>query len=140
MLNAVLCGVYGALASVSGKIALSSNRILESVSFYCASNLSSFGEHSCDGVVIACRLLSFGCMILLNAAMISSFLKSMENNSSVVVTVLSTASNYLLTGFAGKIVFNEPLGSWWVLGSTIICIGLCFIVISQEGMPKLRAK
>lgn len=140
MLHAILCGLYGALASVTGKLALSNNHVLESVNIFCAANWSSFGENTCAGISISFRLLAFGCMLLLNAAMVSNFLRAMEKNPSVVVTVLSTASNYLITGVAGKIVFDEALGSWWALGSTIICVGLCFIVVSQEGIPRFRAK
>lgn len=141
MLHAVLCGLCGALASVAGKVALSNNRTLETVNMLCEdNNLHSLGPNTCVGVAILFRVLAFSCMLLLNAAMVSSFLRSMEKNSSVIVTVISTAANYLLTGLAGKLAFNEALGSWWMLGSTIICVGLCFIVVSQDGIPKLRSR
>ena len=137
MIRAILCGIYGALASVFGKLALSDNLYLDGVAKICAN--SAVGD-KCEAIVFMTRASLFGIMLLLNAAMVGSFLKSMERNASVVVTVLSTGSNYVVTGFLGRFLFQEVLGSWWIVGSTAICFGMCLIGISQEGLPKLRAR
>lgn len=137
MIHALLCGMFGALASIFGKLALSDNLYLDGVSKICAA--SAVGD-KCELIMFLTRAALFGMMLFLNAAMVGSFLRSMERNASVVVTVLSTGSNYVVTGFLGRFLFQEVLGSWWLVGSTAICFGMCLIGISQEGLPKLRAR
>lgn len=137
MLQAIYCGVFGALASIAGKLALSDSFLLMEVNVMCS---LYFDGSVCPIILLMCRMGLFGLMLLLNATMVASFLKSMERNASVTVTVLSTGSNYVVTGFLGRLIFDERLGSWWLVGSTLICFGMCLIGVSQEGIPKLRAR
>lgn len=137
MLQAIYCGIFGALASIAGKLALSDSSLLIGINAACSAN---FDGTTCNLVLLVSRMILFGVMLLLNATMVASFLKSMERNASVIVTVLSTGSNYVLTGFLGRVIFDEKLGSWWLVGSTLICFGMCLIGVSQEGIPKLRAR
>lgn len=136
MLNAVLCGLLGAAASVLGKLALSESAYLNTLRDLCRN--VEVDNWSCDYVILGARCLLFLSMVFTNAAMIARFLKSMEKNASVTVTVVSSATNYLASGAVGLTVFGEPVGPNWCLGSLCICLGLCLVGISQEGFPKLR--
>jgi drug/metabolite transporter (DMT)-like permease len=139
MINALFCGIYGALASVLGKIALSENVYTEILNVTCTTQFS-LDAPTCTGLVFFVRFIVFGCMLLSNAAMIACFLRSMERNASVTVTVVSSAVNYLASGAAGLFIFSEPVGQHCLAGSLCICLGLCLIGVSQEGLPKLRAR
>jgi len=132
MIHALLCGIYGSLASVLGKIALSENWIVESVFTYCEGYIGKHGENLCSTSRFCCRGFFFVSMLFLNTMMVASFLRAMSANLSIVVTVLSTATNYLITGALARLLFDENLGSWWVTGSLIICCGLCLVSLSQE--------
>ena len=138
MLNALACGLFGAASSVLGKMALSDNVVLQWLMLVCNANNIEDGL-TIQGLIYLVRVVLFGMMMLSNAAMIASFLKSMEKNASVTVTVVSNAVNYLASGAAGLLIFGEAVGSFWIVGSLCICLGLCMIVISQEGLPKMRA-
>lgn len=135
MMQALYCGMFGALASIAGKFALSDNYFIVGSNSMC---MDYFDVSTCGSGVLLLRAALFGLMLLCNATMIASFLKSMERNASVIVTVLSTGSNYVVTGMLGRLMFDESLGSWWIIGSTMICLGMCLIGLSQEGFPKLR--
>lgn len=138
MFHAILCGFCGASASVVGKLAFSSdNPIIKSLSSFC--RMTNSIDH-CNYALIFIRAVLFGGMLFLNAAMVANFLRAMEKSPSVIVTVVSTATNYLVTGLFGKFLLSEKLGERWILGSTLICVGLCLIAVSQDGFPKLRLR
>jgi uncharacterized membrane protein len=133
----LLCGFFGALASVIGKMSLSYNNIMDGVNSACSNQLSSSW---CLFVAFFVRFILFCAMLGLNLSMVTYFLKALEKNASVVVTVVSSATNYLLVGILGRVLFSEQLNTQWVVGSVLICCGLCFVGVSQEGFPKLREK
>lgn len=139
MIQAIACGLYGSAASVFGKLALSENFLIEYVAVMCSEMLLK-DDHICKITKLTTRAILFGFMLVSNAAMIANFLQAMEKNASVIVTVVSTAVNYLVTGAVGLFLFKEPVGSYWIIGYMCICFGLCLISISQEGLPKLRAR
>ncbi len=70
-------------------------------------------------------------MLLCNGLMISQFLKALEKNSSLSVTVISSAVNFLFTGLAGNVILQERLGMRWVLGASLIMCGILMITVSQ---------
>ena len=135
MLLAIACGAFGAVASIVGKLALSDNLLMTMVSTLCEVEYD-MKTQQCQYLIVVLRVMLFGIMIALNAAMVANFLRAMEKHASVIVTVVSTATNYLITGGLGRIIFKEKLGSWWLLGSVLICGGLCLIGISQDGITK----
>jgi drug/metabolite transporter (DMT)-like permease len=138
MFYAALCGIFGSLASVMGKIALSENRVLSAVLAFCAQDLG-LARASCQAASTALRLLCFGLMLACNAAMVAFYLKALAEDASVVATVGSTAVNCLVTGATGFLLFGESVGSSWLLGSLFISTGLCLILTSQDG-PQRREK
>ena len=137
MIFAVVCGAFGALASIVAKLALSDHSIVRSISSICEAIVTT--RHTlCSAAVVSTRVILFMTMILLNGLMVTYFLKAMRNNASVVVAVVSTSVNFLLTGAFGLILLNEKVGAQWLMGSVLISIGLCFVSIGQHGIPKLR--
>lgn len=137
MIFAVLCGAFGALASIVAKLALSDHPTVRSISSICEAIVTS--SHTlCSAAVVSTRVILFMTMVLLNGLMVTYFLKAMRNNASVVVAVVSASVNFLLTGALGFILLNEKVGAQWLMGSVLISVGLCFVSIGQHGIPKLR--
>ncbi|XP_019870679.1 transmembrane protein 42 [Aethina tumida] len=98
----------------------------------CASGASIFGKLS--GLppfqdFLALKILFFGLMLLCNAGVWTLFVKALhQNNSSLVATVLSTASNFVLSGVVGFVIFDETTSiSWWI-GLYIIIVGLLLVL------------
>ncbi len=73
----------------------------------------------------------FPLMLACNGLMLSNFLKALERDSSVMVTVVSSAINFLLTGLLSGFVLEEPLGLRWLAGALLIVAGIFLIAFSQ---------
>ena len=105
----IACGALGALSSSMGKLAFSGKLI-----FVCCYKLNDqyvnvidlenfikkdFMNVSFAGSEMnmknAYRLLFFSLMLFLNGSMLTVFLKALEKNSSISVTVISTVSNII---------------------------------------------
>ena len=139
MIFAVVCGAFGALASIVAKLALSDHPTFRSIASICEAIVTT--RHIlCSAAVASTRVILFMIMVLLNGLMVTYFLKAMRNNASVVVAVVSTSINFLLTGVLGFVILNEKVGAQWLMGSVLISVGLCFVSIGQHGIPKLRGR
>lgn len=128
-----LCGVYGALGSLSGKLALGQD---SPVSGLCNEGVGrSLGiPHShCAMIVIGFRFLLFGLMVMLNGLMISSFLLALEKKGTLVVVVISSSMNICLTGLLGHFFLGENVGENWYIGALLMLIGVFLVAFSQEG-------
>jgi len=140
MIYAVLCGVFGALASIVAKLALSSdNPAIRSTSSICKA-IAITRHNVCSAAMLSTRVILLIIMVFLNGLMVSYFLKAIRNNASVVVAVVSTSINFLVTGALGFILLDEKVGAQWLLGSVLISIGLCFVSIGQHGILKHRGQ
>ncbi len=72
-----------------------------------------------------------------NGFMVSNFLKALEKNSSLLVTVVSSAVNFLFTGVVSNLVLQEKLGLKWMGGASLIILGILLIAFSQGvSVPK----
>jgi uncharacterized membrane protein len=140
MIFAVVCGAFGALASIVAKLALSDHPTFRSITSICEAIVTTRHVTLCSAAVASTRVILFMTMVLLNGLMVTYFLKAMRNNASVVVAVVSTSINFLLTGVLGFIILNEKVGAQWLMGSVLISVGLCFVSIGQHGIPKLRGR
>jgi drug/metabolite transporter (DMT)-like permease len=138
MIRIALCGLYGAFATIAGKIALSDTIVITHLNHQCATQFSLSQSH-CDSGVLLFRVMLFALMIFCNGLMISQFLKALEKNSSLSVTVISSAVNFLFTGMAGNIILRENLGLRWILGATLILAGILMITISQGDSRRARS-
>ena len=55
-----------------------------------------------------------GMMLVCNVAMTSFFVRSLHQSGSLLATVINTSISFILTGLAGRVVFEENLsGQWW---------------------------
>jgi uncharacterized membrane protein len=72
-------------------------------------------------------------MLISNAMVWRYFVKGLHSteSSTLVPTVISTASNFMISGFLGTIVFQEPTNFTWWMGAMMIFAGL-FCIISEE--------
>mmetsp|Transcript_15996 Transcript_15996/g.20042 ORF Transcript_15996/g.20042 Transcript_15996/m.20042 type:complete len:83 (-) Transcript_15996:238-486(-) len=66
-------------------------------------------------------------MLLSNAFMISFFLKAMHTSGSLVATVMSSASNFLMSGILGRLIFKERISRVWWLGAVCIYGGIILL-------------
>jgi len=140
MLVAITCGIFGALASISGKFALSSSDfdvlLISSLPFlsrFCPDQETGI----CSAVYWLVRALVFVTMLVCNALMIANFLSALESSSSLIVTVTSSAVNFLSTGILGKLLFHEEVNVRWYIGSFWIILGLLLITYSQGVKKKI---
>ncbi|KAM7358006.1 uncharacterized protein ACRADG_003131 [Cochliomyia hominivorax] len=74
------------------------------------------------------QCLPLGLMILSNLLNWRYFLKALQlSEQTLTVTVLTAASNYVISFILGSLIFKEPLTFLSVLGSTFIVLGLWFL-------------
>lgn len=83
-------------------------------------------------------MASFFLMFYANALALSLFLRALESKGSLVVTVVSSATNFLVTGLLSGVLLGENVGLNWCLGAVIIGLGVYLIASSQGGSKKDR--
>lgn len=121
-------GLCGALASASAKLAVGA----ELLHAACLRLAAGFGladsALTCSSVALLVRAVTFGITLLLNAAMWTLFVKSLQfSSSSVQATLTSTASNFLCSAVLGSVLFGEPLAGLWWLGMSLTMAGLALV-------------
>ena len=117
-----------------GKIALSDTLLTK----YLADNMCQLQQiffTECVETDTSLRLLAFLGMLLTNSLMVSSFLKALETDSSLQVTVLCSSVNFLMSGWLGVKVLNESVNGMWWIGVCIVCIGI-FCVATSSSLHK----
>ncbi len=131
MIPILISGGLGGLATVTGKIAFSSDNsfLLEAVKL--CQTIAIYPQDYCEYTSLVVRLISFAVMFLCNAMVIGFFLKAIESNHTVVVIVVSSATNFLTSGILGQLLFGEVVSSMWVMGSILIVIGMLLVAVSQ---------
>lgn len=135
MLGVLISGIYGALASVSGKVSFSpSTPIMIHINSICAELLDplSLGIY-CIHFNYMVRIASFVFMFYANAMALSKFLNALETRSSLTVTVITSATNFLTTGLLSGLILGERVGKMWFVGASIIAAGVFLIALSQGG-------
>eukprot|EP00981_Chlorochromonas_danica_P012696 scaffold5259_cov168-Ochromonas_danica.AAC.12 len=58
-------------------------------------------------------------------------MQGMEQNHTVVVIVITSATNFLTSGLCGYLILGEDLTSSWISGSLMIMLGMFFVAMSQ---------
>lgn len=84
----------------------------------------------------------FICLMLAANAMVwRYFVKGLHstNASTLVPTVISTASNFIISGFLGSVIFGERTNFMWWTGALMILAGF-FCIISEEENPEPKKK
>lgn len=124
-----LAGTCAGLASVFGKLAVDGswiNRFMEwsmALSAPIRDNASDTASEVWEvWIGSGLRGACFGLVFLCNMLMWNLFVKSMNFSSSVMATVVNSATNFFSSAILGHLLFGEPLPtSWWV--------GLCFVLV-----------
>ena len=138
-----LCGIAGAVGSLCGKLALSENGTGIGANQSCTVFFSgTAAEESTGGVgsgggyctvfTYAVRAFFFSGMLACNAFMLSNFLIALEKKGSLVVVIVSSSTNIILTGFIGQLILNEDVGDNWYAGASLMLMGVALIAFSQD--------
>eukprot|EP00903_Cladosiphon_okamuranus_P009119 g8712.t1 len=126
----VISGALATFASVLGKVAFDADTPFQGIAT--ASCAEYFPEVSlCRAVGLAVQGVSLAGMFLVNAVMLSTFLKALQMSGSTVATVINFATNFLLSGISGRIVFGERLPASWFCGASLVVAGV--VLLSAGG-------
>ncbi|GBP50687.1 hypothetical protein EVAR_34195_1 [Eumeta japonica] len=72
-------------------------------------------------------------MVMVNTWSCRYYLRSLDAASnSVAPTVISTASNYVLSGVIGTVMFDEAVGARWWAGAALITAGLTLLAKPEK--------
>ncbi|CAH1155634.1 unnamed protein product [Phaedon cochleariae] len=115
-------------------------RMLETVKYaiysgVCASSASIFGKIS--GLPIfegnfTFRIPFFICMLVCNGGVWTFFVKALQLTNSLSATVISSATNYVISAVAGFLIFGEFTSLWWWSGMFLIILGVLLIVADES--------
>lgn len=79
-------------------------------------------------IPLTIRILFFIAMITCNTLMWLLFTRALnQSETTVQVTILNTAANFLSTALFGHALFNEYLSLRWWMGVGFICIGIALL-------------
>lgn len=83
--------------------------------------------------IIIIRLVCFALMVLANGMVWTFYVKALHvSQSSLSATVISAATNYLLSAIYGLVIFREVTSLFWWTGAGLILLGLILIIRSQD--------
>ena len=66
-------------------------------------------------------------MLVLNGTMLGLYVRAMQEEGSVVATVINMAASFLGTGLLGVFIFGEPLRPLWCIGATCMAFGVFLV-------------
>lgn len=137
---ATMAGTCAGLASVFGKLAVDGQWIRQGLSLLQGISEEYNTPHATasvglepmmglnfSGMESALRGLCFASVFVCNMVMWNLFVKSMNFSSSVMATVVNSATNFFSSALLGHLLFAEPLPPSWWLGSGLIIAGLFFL-------------
>lgn len=117
----MLAGTLGALASVFGKLGFDAQALMP----WLPASLDDLSPSS--PVLVLARGTCVGMMLLCNVAMTSFFVQSLHQSGSLLATVINTSISFILTGLAGRVVFEEKLTRQWWGGAGLTLAGVALL-------------
>ncbi|CAM9143508.1 unnamed protein product [Ascophyllum nodosum] len=127
----VASGVLACLASVLGKVAFDGESPLHLLArSSCHHHFAGWG--GCNMVGLGVQGVSLAGMFLVNAVMLSMYLKALEISGSTVATVTNCATNFLLSGVLGRMLFGEHLSFLWFCGASLVVSGVMLVVVGTS--------
>jgi drug/metabolite transporter (DMT)-like permease len=78
------------------------------------------------------RVIFFVLMLVCNALMMSNFLVALEKQGSLMVVIVSSSINMILTGIFGLCLLGENVKDNWFVGAFLMSVGVTLIAISQD--------
>ena len=125
------CGIAGAVGSLCGKLALSEHVAMDVCTVY-LSDISFLSTGYCTVFSLAFRAVFFVLMLTFNALMLSNFLIALEKKGSLMVVIVSSSMNIILTGVMGQTILGEDVSDQWYVGAFVMLIGVALIAFSQD--------
>eukprot|EP00096_Caligus_rogercresseyi_P012325 TRINITY_DN5122_c0_g1_i1.p1 TRINITY_DN5122_c0_g1~~TRINITY_DN5122_c0_g1_i1.p1 ORF type:complete len:148 (+),score=15.74 TRINITY_DN5122_c0_g1_i1:180-623(+) len=132
-IHSVKSGLYAAICGVVGKVVYDNDIVVR----LCESFSPS--ESLCDAksVQIGIHGLLFGVLAFIHILMFEAFNKALKlSSTSLEVTVINSATNFLFTGVLGCVLFSESLGLGWVLGTSLILLGSFVLILDEQDKVK----
>ena len=126
-----LCGVAGAVSSLFGKLALSALSPAETCAVLFSGTSFQEGGY-CTIISTACSCTLYLLMIACNAYMFSTFLIALKKKGSLMVVIVSSSTNIILTGVFGQFILGENVGDRWYAGAFVMMVGVALIAFSQD--------
>ncbi|CAB1099050.1 unnamed protein product [Ectocarpus sp. CCAP 1310/34] len=122
----VASGALACFASVLGKVAFDGDTPFQ------VQATSACEEHFpalalCNTVGRLVQGASLAGMFMVNAVMLSTFLKALQMSGSTVATVTNFSTNFVLSGISGRMVFGERLPALWFFGASLVVSGVVLL-------------
>eukprot|EP00088_Acartia_fossae_P008798 TRINITY_DN14221_c0_g1_i2.p1 TRINITY_DN14221_c0_g1~~TRINITY_DN14221_c0_g1_i2.p1 ORF type:complete len:131 (+),score=6.37 TRINITY_DN14221_c0_g1_i2:118-510(+) len=115
-LDAFLSGLCAALGGLMAKL-----------------GLTDFSFQNLDLTESLVRLLCLVIMVLLNISMFTFFARALTTcKSGVEASLINTATNLVMTGLLGHVIFSEVLDLSWWLATLFITVGGYFVMSSED--------
>ncbi|GAV88971.1 EamA domain-containing protein, partial [Cephalotus follicularis] len=80
------------------------------------------------------QILRYGMILLFNVTMWGCYVNSLKALSSLQATVTNFATNFLTSGLAGFILFEEALSVKWFAGAILMVIGV--LILSKSSIER----
>ncbi len=99
--------------------------------------LSDLNFDNLNSIQALGRLLCLAVMIFLNISMFTLFARGLTKcSNSVEASLINTATNLVLTGILGNMIFHEELDLLWWLGSASITAGAYTVLSDRKDSVK----
>lgn len=142
LLYGVQAGMFACLASIFGKLALNDTDIT-ALCMQIGTRYDYDLVAPCSRIAPWLRAVCFGMIFACNSLMWLYFTKTLNvSDTTAEAVAVNSATNFLLTGLAGMILFGEPISMKWVIGTCCIILGLVCINMadSAEGQSPADPK
>ena len=125
----VTSGLFAALSGFLGKVTFDPEVIVSTLKVHLDESNSTF-TYFIQG--------SLGCFLILsNILMLQTFNKALQTASTTIqVSIVNTASNFIFTAIIGKLAFDEHLTLLWWCGTSLILFGIFLINPTDHGRNK----
>ncbi|EEF52678.1 uncharacterized protein LOC8275828 [Ricinus communis] len=80
------------------------------------------------------QLVRYSVVVLFNVTMWGCYVNSLRALSSLQATVTNFATNFISSGLAGYIMFNETLSAQWFAGALLIVVGV--VILSKSSIEQ----
>ncbi|XP_011621332.1 transmembrane protein 42 [Amborella trichopoda] len=80
------------------------------------------------------QCVKYALVVFFNVIMWASYVNSLKALSSLQATVVNFATNFLSSGFAGYLFFEEQLSSQWFAGAFLMVLGT--FILSQSSIEQ----
>ncbi|CAM9251869.1 unnamed protein product [Ectocarpus sp. 13 AM-2016] len=122
----VASGALACFASVLGKVAFDGDTPFQvQATSACEEHFSELAL--CNTVGRLVQGASLAGMFMVNAVMLSTFLKALQMSGSTVATVTNFSTNFVLSGISGRMVFGERLPALWFFGASLVVSGVVLL-------------